>query len=179
MLSRLHEDGRSLPARGGSACPALQAGHRLRLLQGSAVCGAVLGSVWSVQGLSTAPFCYFITTRPPCPRHPAPRPVPAAQTGDACQDAALSRCGVILSNPPAGAQQLSPCSKGTCTTSWGCQRSWAPRVPGSAHSPVSAVGDGVSCTTAHIPQFLVEPSTERVIQPWAHETVSVSQCNGG
>lgn len=119
------------------------------------------------------------------PRHPAPRPVPAAQTGDACptlasgQDAALSRCGVILSNPTAGAQQLSPCSKGTCTTSWGCQRSWAPRVPGSAHSPVSAVGDGVSCTTAHIPQFLVEPSTERVIQPWAHETVSVSQCNGG
>lgn len=76
------------------------------------------------------------------PRHPAPRPVPAAQTGDACQDAALSRCGVILSNPTAGAQQLSPCSKSTCTTSWGCQRSWAPRVPGSAHSPVSAVGDG-------------------------------------
>lgn len=130
---------------------------------------------WACKGLFTALFCYLTTTVTPCPQHPAPCPVPAAQTHQGCpgplaaeQEAALPSCAVILSHPTARAQGGAALPHVLDT--------WTPPVPGRAHSPVFAVSGGLSCTSAHIPWFLVE--LIKCHQYWTHETVSVSQCSG-
>lgn len=165
----------ALAAQGCSACPAgwvpvpFPASAQQCVVQGAWQC---LGHARGYLQPSSVISQHTVT---PCPQHPAPCPVPASQTHQGCpgplaaeQEAALPSCAVILSHPTARAQGGAALPHVLDT--------WTPPVPGRAHSPVFAVSGGLSCTSAHVPWFLVE--LIKCHQYWTHETVSVSQCSG-